>query len=125
MIVGVGLDVCEIARMKEMLARPRFLARFFSENERDYILSRGASGAQTAAGIYAAKEAFAKSLGTGISGMELKEIGVIHDENGAPRYALSGGAQAAAAARGARNIHLSITHDGGVAAAVAIAEGDA
>ena len=124
MIIGVGIDLCDISRMRDMLARPRFLTRFFSEEERAYILSRGASGEQSAAGIFAAKEALTKALGTGISGMELSDITVAHDDFGAPKYALTGGAKAAADARNITRLHLSITHDGGVAAAVAIAEGE-
>ncbi len=124
MIVGVGIDLCDLSRMRDMLARPRFLARFFSEDERAYIASRGASSAQSAAGIYAAKEAFAKALGTGVAGFELREVSVVHNDLGAPIYALTGGALAAANARGIARIHLSVTHDGGVAAAVAVAEGE-
>lgn len=123
-MIGVGIDLCDISRMRDMLARPRFLARFFSQEERDYILSRGAAGEQSAAGIYAAKEALTKALGTGLSGMALSDISVVHDALGAPAYALTGGALAAARARGVTRLHLSITHDGGVAAAVAVAEGE-
>ncbi len=124
MILGVGIDLCDLSRMRDMLARPRFLARFFSREEQEYIASRGAAGEQSAAGIFAAKEAFAKALGTGISGMELSEISVIHDDFGAPKYHLTGSAKAAADAKNIARLHLSITHDGGVAAAVAIAEGE-
>ena len=122
MIAGVGIDVCEIARMEDLLTEGRFLARFFSREEQAYIQSKGRAAAQTMAGLYAAKEALVKALGTGLQGMELKDIVVLHDSQGAPGYALGGAAEAAARARGIRTLHLSITHDGGVAAAVCIAE---
>lgn len=124
MIVGIGIDLCDLKRMHEMLEKPRFLTRFFSAEEQRYIESRGAQMAHSAAGIFAAKEAFLKALGTGITGTQLSEISVIHNAAGAPMYHLTGGAEAMKDARGITRLHLSITHDGGVAAAVAIAEGD-
>ena len=73
MIKGLGLDVCEIARMDRLLKDKRFLGRYFNEGETIYIQSKGRNAAQTMAGIFAAKEAFAKALGTGIV-FNLKEI---------------------------------------------------
>lgn len=123
MILGLGLDVCQISRMEETLSHARFLARFFSEEEQAYVLSRGKMAAATAAGIFAAKEAFVKALGTGFTDTALSNIGVTHDANGAPRYALSGRAKEEAEAFGVSGAFLSITHDGGVAAAVCVLEG--
>ena len=71
------------------------------------------------AGIFAAKEALSKALGTGIA-FDLKEIGIIHDEAGKPGYVLSG--RAAELAEGDR-FFLSITHECGISAAVCIREG--
>ena len=70
----------------------------------------------------AAKEAALKALGCGIA-LPLTDVGVTHDEAGAPRYRLCGEAAAKMAALGGKAMHLSITHEGGMAAAVAILEG--
>ena len=58
MIAGIGIDLCQISRMAENLRNPHFIERFFCEEERDYIRSKNMSAAQSAAGIFAAKEAF-------------------------------------------------------------------
>ena len=118
MCKGLGFDLCEIARMEKLLADDRFLNRFFSEEEIRYIRSKGKGAAQSMAGIFAAKEALAKALGTGLS-FELKEAEVRHTEEGQPCYALSG--QVAELAGGDR-FWLSITHEAGVAGAVCIRE---
>lgn len=122
MIVGVGVDVCEIARMERMLVDGKFLARFFSPEEQEYIENKGKAAAQTMAGIFAAKEALTKALGTGLSGGSIQDICVLHDKLGAPYYDLRGDFALHAAQRHITNLHLSISHDGGVAVAMAIAE---
>ena len=122
MIVGVGIDVCDIARMEELLKDGRFLARFFSMEEQEYIENKGRGTAQTMAGIFAAKEALVKALGTGFTEGQLADICVLHDKNSAPYYDLRGGYAQHAAQRQITGLHLSISHDGGVAAAIAIAE---
>ena len=117
---GLVLDLCEISRMEKLSADERFLNRYFNEGEIGYIRSKGKSAAQTMAGIYAAKEALAKALGTGIT-FDLKEISIFHDEAGMPAYSLSG--KAKKMGEGDR-FFLSITHDGGIAAAVCVREDD-
>ena len=120
MTTGAGFDLCEISRMEKLLENDRFLERFFTAEEIAYIRSRGRNAAASMAGIFAAKEAFAKALGTGIA-FELKEVGVIHSETGAPEYRLSG--KAAELGKGNR-FFLSISHDGGMAGAVCVREGE-
>lgn len=122
MILGIGVDLCEVGRMERAIAREGFLMRFFTQEERDYIASRGAMGAQSAAGLFAAKEAMLKALGVGLA-VPLREAGVTHDAQGAPRAALTGAAAARLAALGGRTMHLSISHEGGMAVAMAVAEG--
>ena len=122
MIVGVGVDVCEIARMEKLLVDGKFLGRFFSPEEQEYIENKGKSAAQSMAGIFAAKEALTKALGTGLSGGSIQDICVLHDKCGAPYYDLRGAFAQHASQRHITNLHLSISHDGGVAAAIAIAE---
>ena len=75
--------------------------------------------AERAAGMFAAKEAVAKALGTGFSGFGFADIEILADEKGQPFVRLRGGAAALA---GDVNVHLSISHDGGLAQAFAVIE---
>ncbi len=78
---------------------------------------------QSAAGMFAAKEAFLKALGVGLSGgVALADIAVSHDELGCPSYALSAKASDAMGKKGAKTAYLSISHDAGVAVAVCVLE---
>ena len=104
-IRGLGVDLCEIARMQTILDENRSLRRMFTEAEEAYIRSRGASAAQTMAGLFAAKEAVLKAFGTGLT----------HTELGQPIVTLTG----KAAERGG-TIMVSITHENGMAAAFAV-----
>ena len=121
MIAGVGIDLCGIARMERLLADEKFLRRFFSAEEQAYIEGKGKSAAQTMAGIFAAKEALCKALGTGITA-DLRQISVVHDAQGAPRYVLEGEYARLAEDRRISTFFLSITHENGMAAAVCVAE---
>lgn len=121
MIAGVGIDLCEISRMERLLGDGRFLARYFSAEEQAYIEGKGKSAAQTMAGIFAAKEALVKALGAGLT-KDIQQISVVHDSLGAPRYSLQGEYARLAEDRRISTFYLSITHDGGLAAAVCVAE---
>ena len=66
MILGVGIDLMEIVRMEEALSKEGFLDRFFSPEEKEYIVSRGKGAAESAAGCFAAKEAALKAMGCDI-----------------------------------------------------------
>jgi len=120
MCKGLGIDVCEITRMEKQLQDDRFLTRFFTTSEIDYVRSRGAGAAGTLAGLFAAREALGKALGSGID-FELKEAEISHTEAGAPFFRLSGRLKERL---GNGRLFLSISHDGGVAAAVCLLEGD-
>lgn len=113
---GVGIDLCDISRMEENLRDDRFLNRFFTEAEAAYIRSRGLSASQSMAGMWAAKEAFLKSVGVGLA-LPLQDIEVLHTELGQPYYHLTGKAE-----KTVENgeVLLSITHEGLMAAAVCI-----
>ena len=113
-IRGIGVDLCEIARMQELLDSGRALHRLFTAEEQAYIAGKGASAAQTMAGLFAAKEAVLKALGTGLT-LPLTDIRITHTELGQPVVTLVG----QAADLGGR-VHLSITHEGGMAAAFAV-----
>ena len=124
MILGVGLDLQDVERIERAISKPHFLERIYSEEERAQIAKKGA---QTAAGYFAAKEAVAKALGTGFAGLGPWDIEIVPDDLGRPRCTLSGGALARAEAlcgKGPR-VWLSITHENGMAAAMAILESGA
>ena len=122
MIAGVGIDLCEISRMEKLLSEDKFLRRFFSEEEQAYIKGKGNSAAQSMAGVFAAKEALCKALGTGIVAGALSDICVLHAANGAPYYDLRGAYADLAREKGIQSLFLSISHEAGVAAAVCVAE---
>ena len=116
MIVGIGVDVVDVARFEETLARtPGVRSRLFTAAERDLP-------APSLAARFAAKEALAKALGAP-KGLAWHDAEVRHSTDGAPQLALSGTVEAAAAAKGARTWHLSLSHDGGLAVAFVVAEG--
>lgn len=121
---GLGIDLCGVERIERELKRSdAFLHRFFTNSERAYIASRGQMGAQSAAAMFAAKEAFLKAVGAGIGGgIALCEIGVEHLPGGAPAYRLTGTAQARLGELGAERTFLSLTHEAGMAAAVCVIE---
>lgn len=124
MILGSGLDLLEIDRIKAVMKRhPEFLDRFFSEAERTYFESRKGSLSVVAAN-FAGKEAFSKALGSGIRGFSLKEVELLRDQAGAPYLRLSGKAKEKAESRGIQRFHVSLSHSRDCAAAVVIAEAD-
>ena len=102
-----GVDIVEIERVRRCLENPRFLARCFTADERALLAGRR-HPAPTAAGIWAAKEAFVKALGTGFAGVGFQDVAVTHDRLGKPQLCLSPRAQALA---GTAAIDLSISHD--------------
>ncbi len=111
---GVGVDLCEIARMQRLLDENRPLRRMFTEEEQTYIHSKGAAAAQTMAGLFAAKEAVLKALGTGMS-IAMTDVVIGHTEKGQPLVTLTGKADEMGG-----SILLSITHEAGMAAAMAV-----
>ena len=122
MILGVGIDLCGVERMREALERRGFAERFFTERESEYIRGRGVCAAESAAACFAAKEAAMKALGCGMA-VAAREIEMLHDANGAPYYCLYGEAKKRMEAAGGTRMHLSVTHEGAYAAAVAVLEG--
>lgn len=128
MIIGLGNDLCEIVRVEKTLARygERFTQRCFTEIERqksDRRKQRAASYAKR----FAAKEACAKALGTGMShGVYWRDLGVVNLASGKPTMALTNGAAAILARLVPEgytpHIHLTITDDAGMAQAFVIIE---
>ncbi len=128
MILGLGIDLVEIARVERLLgARPplaaRFLSRCFTEGERRYCEARGAARASSYAARFAAKEAVMKALGAP-PGVRFLDVEVARGA-GRPEVSLSGAAAVAAEAQGVRRVHLTLTHDAGTAAAAVVLEGEA
>lgn len=122
LILGIGTDLCEVARMEKSLQRDHFLQRVFSPGERELIQARqGKARAETAAANFAAKEAFLKACGVGLGGFALAEIGVLRQASGAPCYVLEGCA-AKWAEENYVTVHLSLTHEAGLACAFAVLE---
>lgn len=83
MIRGIGVDMEQISRLKKAMENPRFLEKSFTKSEQEYILAR-ANSAQSAAGIFCAKEAFIKAIGTGMGSFSLCDVEVLHEEGGKP-----------------------------------------
>ncbi|MFZ0394915.1 MAG: holo-ACP synthase [Terracidiphilus sp.] len=112
MIVGTGIDAVEIERIEQAIERygERFLNRVYTAGEQEYC-RRKRSSAESFAGRFAAKEAGAKALGTGISrGVTWTEIEVARERGGRPTIEFHGRAQEIAARLGVRNAALSLTH---------------
>jgi holo-[acyl-carrier protein] synthase len=112
MIVSTGIDIVEVYRIREAVARtPRFAERVFTESERAYCEAKGKSADQSYAGRFAAKEAFLKALKTGWRGkIGWHDIEVAIDDLGAPSLIVSGEARALLDQSGVTAVHLSISH---------------
>jgi holo-[acyl-carrier protein] synthase len=112
MIVSTGIDIVEVYRIEETMARtPRFGDRVFTPAEREYCDAKGAAAAQSYAGRFAAKEAFLKALKTGWRGkITWQDIEILNDGDGVPSLSLTGEASSLFKKSGAERIHLSISH---------------
>ena len=112
MIIAIGIDIIEVARIREVLARtPRFRERVFTAAERAYCDSRGAVAAQHYAARFAAKEATLKALQTGWrGGISWQDVEVASHESGAPYLVLHGPVLELFNNSGADAAHLSLSH---------------
>ena len=118
MIAGVGIDVVEIARLERALARTQGLAvRLFTEAERDLPV-------RSLAARFAAKEALAKALG-GPRGLLWTDAEITAGARGRPELNVYRTVAEAAARLGVTRWHVSLSHDGGLATAIVVAEGQA
>ena len=116
MIVGVGIDVADIDRFEAALERtPGLRTRLFTPTERTLPL-------QSLAARFAAKEALAKALGAP-DGMDWQDAEVVNESSGRPRFELQGTVAARAEELGVGSVHLSLSHDAGIASAVVVLEG--
>jgi holo-[acyl-carrier protein] synthase len=116
MIIGIGIDVVDVPRFEQTLHRtPAMRARLFTAPERDLPLL-------SLAARFAAKEALAKALGAP-PGLVWTDVTVHRGDHGRPRLEVRGGVAELAARLGVISWHVSLSHDGGVATAVVVAEG--
>lgn len=114
-----GIDILEIKRIEKSLSNPRFLTRLFGVSEVDQYIRAG-SRPSFLAGNFCAKEAFSKTLGTGIRGFALNEVEILRDALGKPYFVFSGKAKDLVEAKNMR-FDVSISHDGGMAVASVVA----
>jgi holo-[acyl-carrier protein] synthase len=114
MIIGLGIDVTQVSRFTRAAAREGLLERVFTVAERDASMQR-------MAGRFAAKEALAKALGAP-SGLVWTDVEVCADDTGKPYFSCVGTVARRVAELGIGQLHLSITHDAGIAAAVVVCE---
>jgi holo-[acyl-carrier protein] synthase len=114
-IAGIGIDVVDLARFERAVARtPKLRIRLFAESERDLPL-------RSLAGRFAAKEALIKALGDS-TGVEWHDMVIVSNDLGNPSFVLSGGTADIVARLGIASIHVSMSHDAGLAIAQVITE---
>jgi holo-[acyl-carrier protein] synthase len=115
MILGVGIDVVDVARFGEALQRtPTLRERLFTPRERERPLA-------SLAARFAAKEALAKALGAP-TGMHWHDAEVVSEATGNPQFEIRGSVRTRADELGARSVHVSLSHDAGISSAVVILE---
>ncbi|WP_017932792.1 holo-ACP synthase [Nocardioides sp. Iso805N] len=115
-VLGIGIDVCDIDRFAASLERtPALAAKLFVGDE----VGRPAA---SLAARFAAKEALAKALGAP-AGLDWHDAEVVCEASGRPRFELRGTVAAATAAAGVATVHLSLSHDAGIASAMVVLEG--
>lgn len=110
MIIGTGIDIIEIERVKKAAKNARFIERVFTREEQLYCQSRGAQAPASYAARFAAKEAVLKAFGTGLRKGTLQEISVVNDALGAPAVLLSGYFGELAREKRISSIHVSLSH---------------
>ena len=115
MILGIGVDVVEVARLTKALERtPSLRAKLFTAREQEV------TAPESLAARFAAKEAVAKALGT--RGLPWVDAEVVSQDDGKPVLEVHGRVAEVAAAQGISRWHLSLSHDGGIATAFVVAE---
>lgn len=112
MILSIGVDIIEVYRIRESIARtPRFAERVYTAAEREYCESKGVAAAGSYAARFAAKEAFLKAIKTGWRGkITWHDIEVVSDADGVPDLVITGEAAVILRERGADRVHISLSH---------------
>lgn len=124
MIIGIGMDMVDIDRIRKSVENPRFVARVYTDGEAAYCAGTTPSEAAFAA-RFAAKEAFLKALGCGLAdGISWQDVEVLRSESGRPSLQVTGRAGEIMKQLGATRCHLTMTHTDAIAAATVILESD-
>ena len=120
MIIGIGVDIIEIERVRQAIQNNKnFLSKLFTEKEIDYFISRKMNS-EVIAGNFAAKEAVSKALGTGFRGFSLLDIEILRDQLGKPIVYLSDDMKKIINAN--HRINVSISHNRTAAIAFVVLE---
>ncbi len=123
MILGIGTDIIEINRIENAITRTTsFFGKIFTTNEIAYFESKN-NRVETIAGVFAAKEAVSKALGTGFRSFSPRDIEITPDQLGRPTVCLLNGAQVLGQSLGVTALQVSISHCQTYAVAYALAEG--
>jgi len=122
MILGIGIDLTEIKKIEESIQSEAFVRRVFTTVEMQSV-EQYRNKAEHLAGKFATKEAFMKAIGAGIrQEVWFTQIEVLNDELGKPQVQVRGEAGKRLGVLGAKQIHVSISHSGGMAVALVILE---
>ena len=122
MILGIGIDITDIKEIEESIQSEAFQRRVFTPAEIKSV-ERYKNKAEHLAGKFAVKEAFMKAIGAGLrQEVWFTQIEVLNDESGKPQVKVSGETEKRLGESGAKQIHVSISHSGGLAVAVVILE---
>lgn len=123
MILGIGVDIVEVSRVKRAIENEKFIKRVYTAKEINYCISRGKGAAQSYAARFAAKEAILKALGTGLRGGKLTELEILPDNLGAPVVTLAGNFEEIAQTKQIKKIWITLSHTKEYAAAQCVMEG--
>jgi len=123
MIIGIGTDIIEIARVEKAIEKTEsFLRKVYTEKEQAAYLKNNKK-VETLAGLFSAKEAVSKALGTGFRGFSFLDIEILSNDLGKPEVTLYGVAKKLSETLGITRVHVSISHSKSHATSFAIAEG--
>ena len=123
MILGIGIDVVHVSRLKRWQTIPGLFKRFFHPDELKTGMPRGEVGILSLAARFAAKEALGKALGIGLRGMALQDISVMNLNSGKPVMYLYRTARRAFRSFGGKHIFISLSHEKENALAMVVIEG--
>ena len=123
MIIGIGVDIIELDRVRKAVEREAFIQKVYTAAEIDYCQSRGRSSVQSFAGRFAAKEAILKAFGTGLRNGSMQDIEIVNDELGCPKVHLYGWFEGFAREKSVKKIWVSISHSKNSAVAQCVIEG--
>ncbi len=124
MIVGMGMDMCDLGKAKRTVEKGTYLSTYYSKEEQDYFEVCGKTKFFVMAEHYAAKGAFLKLVGTGIVNANMSQIEILHDKYGQPYYNIKGWALDEMRNKNIDRMILASSHSDELAVAVAIAERD-